>query len=197
MKSVLSLLSAAAMPAPSSTPSPLATATPFPWDTCDQNPTLPYDHPLELKMRVLDGPDFDLMHYRGYATILHIFATWCGPCAEEIPVLVQLANQYYGKGLRVVGIDVQESDNTVRAYRKKYAIPFPIAMDQNGGFSYNMEIGGKSSGNVVFPVDLFITPAGYLYCDKQGTTKAPLREMTYRIEKFLKDAPPTKLAASS
>lgn len=170
------------------TPHPVPTATPYSWDTCFQNPVLPYDRPLDLQMRVLDGPDFHLMKYRGSPTILHIFATWCEPCAYEMPYVVDVSAKYAAAGLKVVGIDIAESDNAVRAYRKKFAIPFPIAMDANGGFTRALETGG--AGNEEIPVSLYVTPSGYLYCYTRGTTKNAQRELTYRVEKFLRDAPP-------
>jgi len=140
-------------------------------------------------MRVLDGPDFDLMKYRGTATLLHIFASWCEPCAIEMPHIVEIAAAYAPRGLRVVGIDYRESDNTVRAYRKRFAIPFPIAMDEQGTFTEALEEGKRTT--IELPASLYITPDGYLYCYTQGSTKSPGPELTYRVEKFLKDAPPT------
>lgn len=137
-------------------------------------------------MRVLDGPDFDLVKYRGRPTLLHIFATWCEPCAIEMPHIVELANEYASQGLAVVGIDFQESDNTVRAYRKKYAIPFPIAMDEDGGFTNALE--SRNQTKLEFPASLYITADGYLYCYTEGTSRNPGPELTYRIQKFIKDA---------
>jgi len=107
-----------------------------------------------------------------------------------MPSLVTNASKYYDRGLRVVGINFKESDDTVRAYRKKYSLPFPIAMDESGGFAYNLEHGDKRIVTS-FPVLLFISPDGYLYCYKEGSSEHPENEMTYRIEKFLKDEPPT------
>lgn len=176
LKSAVALIGAAASPSPS----------PKPWDMCLQSYALPYDRPLALKMRVLDGPDFDLLKYRGHPTLLHIFATWCEPCAVEMPHIVEIANTYADRGLQVVGIDFRESDNTVRAYRKRYGIPFPIAMDERGAFTEALENGKVSS--IGLPASLYITPDGYLYCYTQGTTKNPGPELTYRIEKFIKDA---------
>lgn len=178
-KAALSVFAAGASPSPL----PSASASPKPWDSCKQNPTLPYDHPLELKMRVLDGPDFDLLHYRGHPTLLHIFATWCEPCAIEMPHIVELANTYASAGLQVIGIDFRESDNEVRAYRKKYAIPFPIAMDEDGGFTNALESGRSK---LEFPASLYISASGYLYCFTEGTTRNPGPELTYRIERFIK-----------
>ena len=157
---------------------------------CDQNLALPYDKPLGLHMRVLDGPDFDLIKYRGYAVVLDIFATWCGPCAHEMPAMVDAASKYHDKGLRIIAINFNESDDTVRAYRKKYSIGFPIAMDEQGGFTYNLERGTKGT-DIAFPVLLYIRPDGYLYCYERGSSENPGPELAYRFDKFLRDAPPT------
>lgn len=139
-------------------------------------------------MRVLDGPDFDLQkQYRGHPTLLHIFATWCGPCAIEMPEVVRVAQTYAAQGLRVVGIDYREADDTVRAYRKKYAIPFPIAMDERGGFTNALQGGWRADTQIEFPVSLYISAAGYLWCYTRGTTTKPGPELTYRIERFLKE----------
>jgi peroxiredoxin len=170
-------LAGGASPLPSPTPSPGK------WDECDVSPSLPYNRPIGLKMRALDGPDFDLVKYRGQAVLLHIFATWCGPCNHEMPNVVEAAADYAQRGLAIVGIDFGESDNTVRAFRKRYGITFPIAMDANGTFVKVLEVGGRSNANIDFPVTLFIDPNGYLYCDLVGSVgRAQLR---YRIDHFL------------
>lgn len=164
-------------------PSPSPTASPNKWDECDVDAALPYDRPLGLKMRVLDGPDFDLVKYRGQPVLLHIFATWCGPCNREMPHIVEAAADYAPRGLSVVGIDSMEPDDTVRAFRKRYGITFPIAMDANGTFVKVLEVGARSSADINYPVTLFIAPNGYLYCDLIGSRGR--REMRYRIERFL------------
>lgn len=183
IKSAAAAFAAAASPSPT----PLATpgAVPSAWEKCVHNPVLPYDHPLEIKMRVLDGPDFDLLQYRGSPTILHIFATWCEPCTYEMPYIVEMAKKYADRGLKIVGINDAEDDNTVRAYRKRFNIPFPIAMDQRGGFTVALE--SHDSFKWEIPVSLYFTPAGYLHCYTQGATQNAERELDFRISKFLAD----------
>lgn len=184
---LLGALAAAASPAASPSPSP----TPFPWDMCDKSQALPYDRPLDITMQALDAKDFRLHDYRGKAVILNIFATWCGPCNREEPHLVAAAIKYAPQGLAVIGINDREADDTVRAFRKKYQIPFPIAMDRQGGFTRALQIGLRvdaAERSVEFPVSIFITPQGYLYCYLIGMMYPD--ELTYRIEKFLSDAPP-------
>lgn len=177
-------------------PVPSPTAPAFPWDMCDKSPALPYDRPLDLSMQALDAKDFHLRDYRGRAVILNIFATWCGPCNREEPHLVEASVRYASRGLAIVGINDREADDTVRAFRKKYSIPYPIAMDRTGGFTRTMQIGRAevADRSVEFPVSLFITPQGYLYCYLSGMMYPD--ELAYRIEKFLRDAPPVLASAS-
>lgn len=163
---------------PSGSPSPAARK----WNECDVNTALPYNRPIGLTMRVLDGPDFNLIKYRGQAVLLQIFATWCGPCNQEMPHTVVAAKEYAPHGLAVIGIDFGEEDNTVRAFRKRFGIPFPIAMDSKGTFVRALELGNVDAA-VNFPVTLFVDPNGYLYCDVIGGMSSS--ELHYRIEHFL------------
>lgn len=169
--------------------SPSPSASPLPWDICTKNPVLPYDHPLDLKMQTLDGPDFHLLSYRGSAVLLNIFASWCGPCNKEQPALVELAAQYAPQGLVTVGINDREPDDVVRHYRKKFNIGFPIAMDRTGVFTQALQAGSHRDIEKWIPTSLFITPQGYLYCYISESFSRD--ELDYRIKKFLADAPPT------
>ena len=191
LTSAASALAAAAVGSPltslAQTSSPGPTATPAPPlmivdGFCTRNKVLPYDRPLELKMRVLDGPEFDLMNFRGNVVWLNIFATWCGPCNSEQPGVVAVSKKYFARGLRVIGIDAQESDNTVRDYRKKYGIDYPIAMDENGGFTGVLEQGANAQQS--YPAHLLINRFGFLSCYIQGSLRKP-DDIVFEIEKLL------------
>lgn len=174
---------------------PAVTVTSSPWNMCDKSAALPYDHPLDLRMQALDGPEFHLMAYRGQAVLLNIFATWCGPCNQEQPFVVGIAGRYAAQGLAVIGINDREPDDTVRSYRKKYEITYPIAMDRGGGFSRALEVGTDRAAKGYLPSTLFITPQGYLYCFLSGPMGRD--ELDYRVKKFLADAPPTTIPSPS
>lgn len=177
LKSSLALVAAAASPLP------IASGKPNPWDHWDRTP-LPSGRPLELTMELLDaGKDhFKLSDYRGKALIVNIFATWCGPCNAEQPKLVEAATIYAPAGLAIVGMDCEDGDDLVRAYRKKYGITYPIAMDRRGGFTRGIET-GEIGGTNRFPVSVFFAPAGNLYGVKVGSFERG--ELQYRIGKFL------------
>jgi thiol-disulfide isomerase/thioredoxin len=119
---------------------------------------LPEGRPLEWEENVLDGPRFRLSAYRGKVVFINIFASWCAPCNSEQPDLGAFA-QAHTDDTAVIGMDLAELDGTVRKYRARYAIPYPIAMDRNG-----RESNGVFTDGVKLPTTIVIRPDGTLSC---------------------------------
>jgi len=69
----------------------------------------------ELKLKDLDGKEVALSDLKGKIVFVNFWATWCGPCQEEIPALIDLQNQYSSKGFTVVGIAMDEEGKSVVA----------------------------------------------------------------------------------
>jgi peroxiredoxin len=193
LSSILAVIAATASPTPKPVPSPSPTLAP--WDQCIESTALSYDRPIDITMQTLDGPEFHLLKYRGQAVLLNIFATWCPPCNDEQPFIVDAADRYSAQGLAIVGINDQDPDDHVRAYRKKYGITYPIAMDRHGGFTRALEVGSQRDANAYLPSTLFITPQGFLYCFLMGPVSHD--ELDYRVKKFLVEAPPTLMPSPS
>lgn len=84
--------------------------------------------------RMLDGSPFDVATLRGDVVLLNVWATWCGPCRAEIPVLKALHEQHRSRKFRVVGISVDEKDfeEDVKKYVEKEKVQFPIVLDPEG-----------------------------------------------------------------
>src|SRR5579871_5530302 len=57
-----------------------------------------------------DGTSHQLNDWHGKVVLVNFWATWCAPCREEIPLLVQLQARYAASGLQVVGIATDETD---------------------------------------------------------------------------------------
>jgi cytochrome c biogenesis protein CcmG/thiol:disulfide interchange protein DsbE len=85
----------------------------------------------EFSVKSLDGKPVNLASARGKVVLLNFWATWCGPCRMEVPDLVALQTKY-GDRLQVIGLVVDDEDEAaVRAFAKRYAINYPIAMATN------------------------------------------------------------------
>lgn len=62
-------------------------------------------------------------------TWINFWATWCGPCRREMPMMAELYDQYSGQGLGMVAISVGEAPETVRSYLNDYPVPFTVLTD--------------------------------------------------------------------
>jgi thiol-disulfide isomerase/thioredoxin len=72
--------------------------------------------------------------YRGKVVLLNIWATWCGPCREEMPRIERLGKELGPEGLSVVAISVDNPGmaDAIRDFRKELALSFEILYDDSG-----------------------------------------------------------------
>jgi cytochrome c biogenesis protein CcmG/thiol:disulfide interchange protein DsbE len=76
----------------------------------------------------LSGRPLRLEQFRGRVVLLNFWATWCGPCIEEIPVFARWQRQYGTAGLQVLGVSMDDDDAVVKRFLAKHAVPYPIVM---------------------------------------------------------------------
>ena len=100
----------------------------------------------------LDGRMRRLSDWRGKVVLCNFWATWCAPCREEIPMLVDLRDQYSAEGFEVVGIAV-DNEAKVREFAEKYQVSYPILVAEAGGLDL-MRALGNTAGALPFTVTL-------------------------------------------
>ena len=82
----------------------------------------------DLVMETLDGKTISMADQRGKAVLVNFWATWCGPCREEVPYLVQLAARYPDH-LTVIGVSEDAGGaDIVEAFAAQYGVNYPIVM---------------------------------------------------------------------
>jgi thiol-disulfide isomerase/thioredoxin len=96
----------------------------------------PYVDSRNFTLSILDGQSTTLSAYKGKVLILNFWATWCGPCREEMPSMEILYKRFKNNGLEILAIDGGEDDTTVRQFIKNSNYTFPILMDRNGMVNY-------------------------------------------------------------
>jgi len=106
---------------------------------------------------VRDGKVIESSSFKGKVLLLTFFATWCPPCAQEVPVLNQLHEENKTSGFSVVGLSVdQQGPSVVSKFIKKKDIQYPVLMaeakttsDFGGVYGIPVAFLVNKSGNVV------------------------------------------------
>jgi len=83
----------------------------------------------EFTVKDLKGNEISLSAYSGKVVFLNFWATWCGPCKDEIPGFIETYTQYKDKGMEIIGISMDRiSPKSVLKFAEKYKINYPVVM---------------------------------------------------------------------
>jgi thiol-disulfide isomerase/thioredoxin len=80
---------------------------------------------IAVSLSDLGGRPQKLMNWRGDVLVVNFWATWCAPCMEEIPELMKAQRQYGAKGVKIVGIALDNADK-VREFSTKMHIDYTL-----------------------------------------------------------------------
>lgn len=121
----------------------------------------------ELKAKDVDGKEISLDAYKGKVVLLNFWATWCGPCRREIPLLQGLRRQGAVAGLEVIGIAVDSRDAVLK-YAHDMGIHYPILIGEQDGLKAVDAFGMQA----VFPFSVFADRQGRIVALKIGELHA-------------------------
>jgi thiol-disulfide isomerase/thioredoxin len=85
--------------------------------------------------------------------IVNFWATWCAPCVLEMPRLQAASEQHRVRGLRVVGVNVNEPPAAIRAWVREFGITYDMLIDTGGRTAYAYRVRS-------LPLTYFIDSAG-------------------------------------
>ena len=147
------------------------------FDTPDRGVTLRFvDAPApapDLTMETLDGRSINLAEQRGKVVLVNFWATWCGPCREEIPFLVQLAARYPDH-LTVIGVSEDQGPaGAVATFADSFGVNYPIVMS-------TPEIKRAFPGVFALPTSFVIDPEGRIVESHVGLISPVILEQETR-----------------
>ena len=132
-----------------------------------------------IQLTSLSGEDVNLSDYLGKIVVLNFWATWCGPCREEMPLFEQ-AQQFYGSdNVVILAVNVREGSGTVRPFVERFALTYPILLDERGSVARRYRVRS-------FPTTYFIGRDGTVEGRRVGAYTH--RILFGRIDQLL-DAP--------
>jgi len=130
----------------------------------------------------LDGKgDLALESLRGKTVVLNFWASWCGPCRDEMPLLQQASERWKDRNVAFVGIDIDDLRSDARSFLERFGVTYPNVYD------------GKSStvgryGATGVPETYFIDPEGKIRWRLAGPAEEG-SDLDEGIERTLRAAP--------
>jgi thiol-disulfide isomerase/thioredoxin len=85
---------------------------------------------IDFTLPTLEGRELTLSDYQGQPVILNFWASWCGPCLVEMPLLERTAILYRGR-VTILGVNNGESLETVQNFAAERTLSFPLLLDNN------------------------------------------------------------------
>jgi peroxiredoxin len=86
-------------------------------------------------LRSADGQSVSLAQFKGDVVMINFWASWCGPCRQEMPLLDSIYKQYKDMGFTLLGVNVEPHASSANAWLKKTPVSYPILYDPNSQVS--------------------------------------------------------------
>jgi cytochrome c biogenesis protein CcmG/thiol:disulfide interchange protein DsbE len=136
----------------------------------------------DFTLKTLDDQEITLSKLRGKVVLLDFWATWCGPCKESIPHLIQIYKTYQQKGLEVIGMDLDRGDiGNVRRFVKSMDIPYPVAITP--------EVVERDYGVTGLPTTILLDKQGRIRDKIRGFNSKIGQEMAARVVELISENP--------
>ena len=88
------------------------------------------DDAPDFTLKSLEGSNLRLEEYRGQVVLINFWASWCGPCRQEMPLLDRLHQRSVDTGFAVLGINVEGEEAPARELIDKIPVTFPVLIDE-------------------------------------------------------------------
>jgi thiol-disulfide isomerase/thioredoxin len=133
---------------------------------------------IEFSLVGIDGANYTLSAQKGKVVLVDFWATWCPPCIEEIPHLVELHKEYNEKGLVVWGVGL-DNEAKLRAFADEKGVVYPILVGN--------ETVGQDYGVQGIPTTLLFDKKNRIAFKHVGFSQGMEEQLKKEIEQLLKE----------
>ena len=108
-------------------------------------------------------PTITMSALRGHPVVLDFWATWCGPCQAEAPIVNGLAQRFKDKGLVVIGVNTSDAEGLAARYVAKKGLSFPIVYDEGNAIANKYRVDN-------LPTLIVVSKEGKMVAVRHGVT---------------------------
>ncbi len=116
---------------------------------------------INFTLKSADGSNVRLSELRGEVVLINFWASWCGPCRQEMPELDELQSQYRDLGFTVLGINVEQNREAAERVLKDIPVEFSVLFDEDNRVS-------EEYGVDAMPATLLVDRSGVIRFAHRG-----------------------------
>ncbi|MEN9797821.1 MAG: hypothetical protein RL653_1517 [Pseudomonadota bacterium] len=136
--------------------------------------------PLSLTVpRYPGGAPFELASERGNVVLLDVWATWCEPCVEALPMYAALQAQYAARGLKVYALNVDDDESELPGFLSRHGVTLPVLRDPG------VTLSEKLLKVRMMPTSFLVDRAGVVRHVHEGFAEEFLPRYQQEIEQLL------------
>lgn len=89
----------------------------------------------DFTLKSRSGKNLKLSEFRGQVVMLNFWASWCGPCRQEMPLLDQLYQRYRSMGFTILAVNVEDTSGDALKMLEEVPVRFPVLFDPDNAVS--------------------------------------------------------------
>ena len=94
----------------------------------------------DFALKSHSGENLRLSEFQGEVVMINFWASWCGPCRQEMPLLDELYAQYQPLGFTILGVNVEEDSTKAKRLLEDMAVSFPVLFDTRSEVSRQYDV---------------------------------------------------------
>jgi Thiol-disulfide isomerase and thioredoxins len=126
------------------------------------------------------GDTVSLDKYKGQVVMLNFWASWCGPCRQEMPLLDQMHKRYSALGFTLIGVNVEANTKDAERWLSETPVSFPVVFDKESKVSKLYDVSAM-------PSTVFIDRKGNVRYLHRGYKAGDESEYLNQIRALLKE----------
>jgi peroxiredoxin len=95
------------------------------------------------------GSDVSLAQYKGQVVMINFWASWCGPCRQEMPLLENIYKKYNKLGFTLIGVNVEPDSKAADDWLKQTPVTFPVLYDKSSKVSQMFNVSGMPTTVII------------------------------------------------